>query len=131
MRKWYQKIFFNLLDMTIVNAFLLHKVVGGTMEQREFHVALPHQFLQLNRRRRRPAVIPQYPVDAGRPHRQYQQQLRAQHNQYVHLLVEGTNFRRCSECRAKKFKRKMTKYRCQLCDIGYCPGECFNNHLFR
>ena len=127
MRKWYQKIFFNLLDMTVVNAFCIHKVLGGTMEQCDFRMALIHQFLRLHRRRRRPAVTPQYPVEERRQH----QLLCAQHMQFLHLLVESTKFRRCSECRTKRNKRKMTRFCCQLCDIGFCPGECFNNHLFR
>ncbi|XP_042875000.1 piggyBac transposable element-derived protein 4-like [Penaeus japonicus] len=36
--KWYKKIFFNLLDMCIVNAYCSHKVLGDTMPQYDFRL---------------------------------------------------------------------------------------------
>jgi hypothetical protein len=34
--KWTKKLFFHLLDMTILNAYLLHKSCGGKMTHKKF-----------------------------------------------------------------------------------------------
>jgi hypothetical protein len=35
--KWTKKLFFHFLDMTILNAYLMHKSYGGKMTHKKFH----------------------------------------------------------------------------------------------
>ncbi|XP_037788097.1 piggyBac transposable element-derived protein 4-like [Penaeus monodon] len=41
--KWYKKVLFYLLDMVVVNAFLVPKALGGHMAQLEFREELAHE----------------------------------------------------------------------------------------
>jgi hypothetical protein len=38
--KWTKKLFFHLLDMTILNAFILHKSSGGILTHKKFRETL-------------------------------------------------------------------------------------------
>nr|XP_027226515.1 uncharacterized protein LOC113818522 [Penaeus vannamei] len=47
--KWY-KVLLNLVDMTVVNAFSLHKVLGGRLTQLIFRKRLSEDLMQLGSR---------------------------------------------------------------------------------
>jgi len=49
--KWYKKVLFNLVDMTVVNAFSLHKVLGGRLTQLIFRKKLAEDLMQLGESR--------------------------------------------------------------------------------
>lgn len=38
--KWYQNVFYRLIDMAVVNAFVVQRVLGGTFNQLEFQLEL-------------------------------------------------------------------------------------------
>jgi len=44
-RKWTKKLFFHLTDMTILNAFLIHKSCGGKMKHKNFHEILVRELV--------------------------------------------------------------------------------------
>ena len=118
--KWYVKMFFNLFDMAIVNSLCVHKILGGRMSQKQFRVHLSNEFLRDQPRRRGRTLRPPPSSLSQLQHRQLPA---------GHFLVPGEKYRRCKECRRLKNKRKETRYICVACNIGLCPGECFNNHL--
>lgn len=51
--KRYKKIFFSLLDMTVVSSLAVHKVLGGEMERATFRLEIVQGLLQEGERRGR------------------------------------------------------------------------------
>ena len=49
--KWTKKLFFHLTDMTILNAFLIHKSCGSKMTHKNFCEILVHKFLSIRKRK--------------------------------------------------------------------------------
>ena len=43
--KWYHKVFYNICDMVTVNAYAVHKALGGTQDQLHFRLELILQLL--------------------------------------------------------------------------------------
>jgi hypothetical protein len=43
--KWTKKLFFHLTDMTILNAFLIHKSCGSKMTHKNFHEILVRELI--------------------------------------------------------------------------------------
>ncbi|XP_042879203.1 piggyBac transposable element-derived protein 4-like isoform X2 [Penaeus japonicus] len=102
--KWYRKIFFNLLDMCIVNAYRLHKLLGGNMPQYNFRLELVDSLLGLHsngtvsRTARELDHLPDFT-----PHQRY---------------------RRCRMCWRAGLRRD-TRIMCIACKVALCAGRCF------
>ena len=107
-RKWYHSLFFRLVDTTVVNAFLVHRYLGGRLNHVEFRTQLIESFLTAHRQqRRRPRPRPS--LEEG------------------HKLVACDRRRRCKQC-SKEKKRKEIKWCCAQCHVGLCPGVCFDKY---
>ena len=133
-RKWYHNLFFHLVDTAVVNAYLVHKVLtGGSLNHLKFRVALIDSLLPKDRPVPRPVrrpvvrVIPRL-QDVDDPQAGPSHQPRPVPE--GHLLQRQVKYRRCAYCKAKRQKRKETRFHCSVCNVGLCPGECFNvyNH---
>ena len=118
-RKWYHNLFFHLVDTAVVNALLVHRVLGGRKGQKEFRLDLIEDLLQRPDTRtraerlqgRRLEPVPATPsIPEG------------------HVLVRQAKYRRCKMCKDTKALRKETKFHCSACDVGLCAGECFNSY---
>ena len=111
-KKWYHNLFFHLVDMALVNAHLVYQHIGGRKAQLDFRLELVDQYLKNPlppRPQRRATPLPR-PVPVG------------------HHLVSIPNYRRCKQCKITQNKRKEIRYACSECDVGLCPGDCFNSY---
>ncbi|XP_042860555.1 piggyBac transposable element-derived protein 4-like isoform X3 [Penaeus japonicus] len=129
--KWYMNIFYNLLNMAIVNAHAVHKWLGGKMTQLDFRLQLIAQFLQqpkgMTEWRRRSVTPPHGVTPARSPHSPSQSH--ASSNPATHTLQmnAGRKYRRCKYCRESRAKRMMSRYVCPLCDVALC-ATCFSDY---
>ncbi|ROT63952.1 putative piggyBac transposable element-derived protein 4-like [Penaeus vannamei] len=113
--KWYQNVFYHLLDMAAVNAFVVHRALGGTLTQLEFRLEIIANFLDqppaYGRRgglRTPPAATPSPPRRRNAPRQQQRQQVPQGH---VLAFNPGRKYRRCRHCRVSRNVRKETRYR--------------------
>ena len=109
--KWYQTLFCHLIDTAVVNAYLIHRVLGGKLSHLSFRKSLMKSLCGLDQpgpRARRPPPPPAAPAALE-----------------GHALVRTAKYRRCKQC-SRQGKRKVVRYECRLCDGGFCPGACYN-----
>lgn len=117
--KWPKKLFFHLLDLTIVNAFILHKSVGGNMSHKKFREALSRELIihanELN--------VKNIAAGRARPSLATGKLPRLEVNHSKHWPSKCKR-RRCRVCSLKN-KRTNTPYCCKHCDVGLCVDGCF------
>ncbi|CAI6353341.1 unnamed protein product [Macrosiphum euphorbiae] len=118
--KWYKKIFFHLIDLSILNAFSAFKTVTGqNMPVANFQLEVIRQLLEKYGGN---TVSPRgRPCTKDQPFR-----LSARHfPSDVKKLESGkVQRRKCIVC-TRNNKRKDTMYMCQECDVGLCVTPCF------
>lgn len=116
--KWTKKLFFHLLDMTILNSYLLHKSVGGKKTHKAFREELVRnlitEVLGTN------ASVKPGP---GRPTSASTKLSRLEVKYSQHWPSKGSR-RRCRVCSSKN-KYIRTAYSCKKCDVGLCVDDCF------
>jgi hypothetical protein len=117
--KWTKKLFFHLLDMTILNSFLLHKSCGGKMTHKTFREVLVRDLI-LQPLEANVAVSGVY---RGRPSPSGAQLSRLEVKHSQHWPTKGKQ-RRCRVCSLNK-KTRITLYSCKKCDVGLCVVDCF------
>lgn len=119
--KWWHRIFYFLIDLAIINSFVLWKLNKGCEkeEQLSYRIRLARQLIAgftSRKRRGRPAsflgkrgCVPEDVrlVKVGN-----------------HLPVKNTNYRRCRMCSTKS-NEKRTKFVCTACDVPLCVDPCF------
>jgi len=122
--KWYKKLFFHLIDLSLLNAYSSYKTVTGK------HLPLASYQFQLIReiltkyskksdmnKRGRPrssdTVIPMRLTDRHFP------------STVPPTSKKANPQRRCFVCQKLKNKRKDTTFMCKECDVGLCPAPCF------
>ncbi|XP_047479079.1 uncharacterized protein LOC125032114 isoform X2 [Penaeus chinensis] len=126
--KWYVKLFYNLLDMAIINAHAVHKWLGGKLTQLEFRLQLTAELLQrptgLKVRRRR-SVTPQR---AATPSRSLRSPSQPRSNNMTHTIEEneGGKYRCCKYCRQTKGKKdhvsiRLSAMRCRTMSYMFYP----------
>ncbi|KAG0728873.1 PiggyBac transposable element-derived protein 4 [Chionoecetes opilio] len=129
--KWYKKMFFHLLDMTILNSHILYTLkTGENQTLEEFVIEVVRSVLAHNTVQR----VTQTPSQtiAG-PSRDTPARLGVSH--FISTIpATGTQRcpqRRCHVCQqttrhAKK--RKDTRYQCSDCNVGLCLEPCFKEY---
>ena len=123
-RKWYKKIFFYIIDLSVLNSYILFK----TMKHQNFQLS---KFkLEIIR-----DLISKYGSKRshiGRSLSAHPLRLTARH--FPSLIPPNeskqTPQRRCYVCsnterRAKE--RRDTRYQCTECDVGLCITDCFKD----
>ena len=109
--KWYQTLFAHLLDTTLVNAWLVHRALGGGLSHLDFRKQLTRSLCGLEDLPRHRTSSTTSPSPSPTP---------------AHVLTSCDKYRRCKGC-SSLGKRKVTKFECRLCNAGFCPGDCFNS----
>lgn len=125
--KWWRRVFFHLLDMSVVNAYVLYRKTTNNkrITHENFHIKLASELL----------------VKAG----QQQQQLQTRHHfslpppsqlterhflEKIPLLQSGCPTQlNCHVCSAKKGRSRVTTtYQCKQCKVPLCVVPC--NELY-
>jgi len=122
--KWTKKLFFHLTDMTILNAFLLHKTCGGKMTHKRFREVLVRNLITESHKQN----VTASGVSRGRPSPSVYQILRLEVKHSQHWPSKGKC--RCRVC-AMKNERGSTLYFCAKCDVGLCIVDCFERWHMR
>ncbi|KAK2574752.1 hypothetical protein KPH14_013001 [Odynerus spinipes] len=118
--KWYKKLFFHLLDLSLYNSYILHQSVTGKKQKyNEFQLKVIKQILQ---------KYPQNRKSTGGGRRNIENlpyRLTERHFPSKTLNAEGNVSRRkCVVCK-KQNQRKDTPYQCKKCNVGLCVDNCF------
>ena len=106
--KWWYRLFWFLLDISIVNAHILSTLTPGfrMLSQKNFRIELGTSLLELfNGRKRMWLRASSVPMPCH------------------HQLVRTKKQRRCHRC-GLQGKRKMVLYECKECNVGLHP-ECY------
>lgn len=121
-KKWYQKLFFNILDLCIINANVLYNIKHvTTMPPMIFRINLVKQIVAEFATEKSPnaSCLPKIPNPL---------RLSGRHFPSLCKKTPGKKHkaqrRRCVVC-SKNSKRKTTYIECKECDVGLCPEDCF------
>jgi len=109
--KWTKKLFFHLLDLAIVNSYILLSSCGGKkISHRDFRLTLIREILARSGYEPRPSM----PV--GRPAQTFTNigRLDTRHNK--HWPARNPTQRRCRVCSARGMTRSV-KFNCFKCDV--------------
>lgn len=115
-KKWWKKVFFRLLMITVVNSWILYEETKKKKIQLiDFFVPLAEEMIAVGKanakvKRKR---TPSRPTSASK----------LMMNVGDHLPVEGDTRRRCVRC-SKKKKETRTKTLCTMCKVALCK-KCF------
>jgi hypothetical protein len=119
--KWYKKLFFHILDLSILNAHSLYKVVmGKNTPVADFHLTLIREILEKYCKERR---------KSGGGRRSENLPLRLMQRHFSSKIESTTSqkkspTRKCVVC-SKNNKRRETRYMCKNCDVALCVTPCF------
>ena len=120
--KWTKKLFFHLLDLTVLNSWILLSSCGAQYTHRDFRLLLVRNLIEeVGKSQDHPN-----PSLVGRPSAAAANTvwLESRHNQ--HWPAKSTQLR-CCLC-SSRGKRKTTVYKCAKCDVGLCVVPCFSEY---
>ena len=116
--KWWKRVFFHLLDLSLVNAHILHSLAGGRLTQLQFRHEVAQSLLE-GFQRQRPHTTPRAPdlplrLTETRP--------------FLEPCPPGmhSDCRVCSDRKANQ--RHQTHYRCKGCKAPLCPAPCMERY---
>jgi len=120
--KWYKKVFFHIIDLSVLNAHVLYKLNNKS------NIPLVDFIYKLIK-----DILTKYPTNKLRAVRNMQvdSPLRLTGRHFADLIpsIEGEKrppSKRCHVCTIKKH-RKETRYMCLLCNVPLCIVPCFKN----
>lgn len=106
---WYKRVLFYLLNLATVNAFCVHRALGGRMTRFQFRTHLIRDLIGRNE----PPKYSGYSEDSEDSEEEDQ-----------HFRTVLDYYRRCRICDLQG-KSKMTRSRCYRCGVPLCKPECF------
>jgi len=117
--KWTTKLFFHLLDLTILNSWILLSSCGAKYSHRDFRLLLVRNLIEEAGR------IQDHPTPSlvGRPSAGASNVRRLESCHSQHWPAKSSQIR-CRLCSARG-ERKRTAYKCAKCDVGLCVVPCF------
>ena len=121
--KWTKKLFFHLLDLAIVNSYILLSSCGGKkISNRDFRLTLIREMLAWSGHGPRPSM----PV--GRPAPASANIGRLDTRQNKHWPGCNSKQRRCRMCSGRGVTRTML-FKCVKCDVALCMDRsCFEDY---
>lgn len=125
-KRYYKKIFFHLVDISVWNSFVLYQKNGGKRDHLEFRKMLVEKLIEKYHSK----VLPKR---TGRPG--YQPgPLRLTERHFPEFVPptekKAAPCRNCAVCCSKRDERgkkirKETRYYCRNCNVGLCAVPCF------
>lgn len=117
--KWYKKLFFHFLDLSVYNAYVLYKVRNpGNIQLLDFKMQVIRAIFE--------TYGSQRPIQTGRPPNDPPLRLTARHFASIIPQTKLTTNpqRKCVVCNEGNVN-KGTRYECKDCDVGLCLHDCF------
>jgi len=119
--KWTKKMFFHLTDMSILNAFPLHKSCGGKMTHKVFRGILVCELIIHSQE----GNVTASGTSKGRPSPAASQLSRLEVKHSQHWPSKGKQ----QQCRVFSLqKQTRSTYFCRKCDVGLCVVNCFEKY---
>jgi len=122
--KWTKKLFFHLLDLAVLNSYILLSSCGGKkISHRDFRLTLIREMLAWA------GHEPQPSISAGRPAPLSSNIRRLDTRHGKHWPGRNSTKRRCRVCSARGVKRRTVIYKCIECDVALCVDRnCFADY---
>jgi len=119
--KWWHRIFYYLIDLAIVNAFVMWKLSKrtGSHDQLTFRIRLARQLIGNFSNRKRKGKVPSFMSSK----KQVPDDVRLA-NVGVHIPSTGLTYRRCRHCSTRKVEKR-TRCLCTTCSVPLCLDPCF------
>ena len=119
--KWWHRIFYYLIDLAIVNAFVMSKLSKrtGSHDQLTFRIRLARQLIGNFSNRKRKGKVPSFMSSK----KQVPDDVRLA-NVGVHIPSTGLTYRRCRHCSTRKVEKR-TRCLCTTCSVPLCLDPCF------
>jgi len=115
--KWTKQLFFHLLDLAIVNSYILLSSCGGKkISHRDFRLTLIREMLALSGHGPRPSM----PVGRPAPASTNIGRLDTSHNK--HWPGRNSKQRHCCVCSARGVTRTVL-FKCAKCDMALCVDQ--------
>jgi hypothetical protein len=127
--KWYKKLFFHLVDLTIYNAYVLYKLKNNVnLRLTTFQLELIREIIGKSGSQVRSSI--------GRPPSESLFRLTARHfpSRIASTATQENPRRKCYVCAntvRRPKARKDTSYECIECDVGLCLIDCFKDYHTR
>ncbi|GBM40470.1 PiggyBac transposable element-derived protein 4 [Araneus ventricosus] len=116
-RKWTKKLFFSLIDIAVLNAFLMFKSnqTKSNFSLKEFRMNLITSLIgNINSKVAEPSVTPKLKSNDD--------------TKFSHWAIDEKKRSRCTCC-AKKDKQKITTIICKACNVALCIDQnCFEEY---
>ena len=127
MKKYYQKIFRHLLDLTVFNSYIIYRQQGGKFTHLQFRLHLIGKLIEKYGESVPLEAMPVLPVRQPPP-----DQRERYTGRHFPDFAPPTEKRehasvRCVMCQENKVRRR-TQYRCNECDVALCAVPCFRNY---
>lgn len=100
-KKWYFPLISHCVNMSVHNAWYIHRNMGGTLDQLAFRRSIVSTILEQNKKL--------YVYQKGRPGRVNNEM---RYDRMDHFVIPQTKQTRCGQCHEK------TTTRCRKCDLG-------------
>lgn len=117
---WYKKLFMRLLNVSILNAYILYKSKFN-ITHRKFRINLAEELIAISR----PTTTLVTEVQMT-THRTGNERPRLTGN---HFIMKGkSRHHTCVWCRMQHQKKTRTTYRCEQCNVALCILSCFKEY---
>jgi hypothetical protein len=120
--KWTNKLFFHLLDLTVLNSFILLSSCGAKFSHRDFRLALVRNMVDHAGRN---PCHPQRPVSRTPALSSTRGRLESAKND--HWPTTSTARLKCRVCYSRG-KRRDVGTKCKKCNVGLCILGCFEDY---
>lgn len=110
-KKWYFPLVSHCIDMSIQNAWYLHRFEGGKLDQLAFRRAVAVELLETHK------VL----TRKGTSRRSGNYREHSRYDRIDHVVIYQNNQTKCAVC------HKKANFRCEKCDIGLHPKDCFRH----
>lgn len=111
-KKWYFPLFAHCLDMSVQNAWQIHRLEGGKMNQVHFRRAVATNLLESNQSNQR----------RGPSKRNSLANIHSRYDGLNHLVIYQELQARCGFC------HKKVQFRCEKCEVPLHPKYCFKSY---
>lgn len=121
-KKFYQKQFKHLIDVTCLNSFIVYKKLGGAYNRLQYHLKLIEE------------IIEKFPSNINKPiiRKTSTENLLRLVERHFPSYIPSTSKKNCSrKCKVHKKlcdqsrRRKETRFMCRECNVALCATPCF------